>query len=162
MYYCSWECRNTTVWVLNRDRKFKVGIASRETIRFLTLRQLMVSKIQRSWRQMRDFTVICNFQAGIETTKCRARFSFRRRLTPNSLFASKLPRKVWGEAPKLTLPPGVGSLGAPLSVCRCFVYPLRNHWRTVSETHSRPGKKQNGSYTWMWQLTSHDRTQTKS
>ena len=64
MYYCSWECRNTTVWVFNRDRKFKVGIASRETIR-LTLRQLMVSMIQRFWRQMRDVTVICNFQAGL-------------------------------------------------------------------------------------------------
>jgi len=37
--------------VFNRDLKFKVGIASRETIRFLTLRQLMISKTQRSWRK---------------------------------------------------------------------------------------------------------------
>ena len=64
LYYCSRECRYKTVWVFNRDRKFKVGIASRETIRFLTLRQSMVSKIQRSWRQMRDVT----FQAGLQTT----------------------------------------------------------------------------------------------
>jgi len=51
--------------VFDCDLKFKVGIASRETIRFLTLRQLMIAKIQRSWRQMRDVTVICNFQAGL-------------------------------------------------------------------------------------------------
>jgi len=52
-------------WVFDCDLKFKVGIASHETIRFLTLRQLMIAKIQRSWRQMRDVTVICNFQAGL-------------------------------------------------------------------------------------------------
>jgi len=40
---------------------------------------------------------------------CGVRFSFRRRLTPNSLFASKLPRKDWVGAPKLPLPPGAGS-----------------------------------------------------
>jgi len=51
--------------VFNRDLKFKAGIASRETIRFLTLRQLMISEFQRSWRQKRDVTVIRNFQAGL-------------------------------------------------------------------------------------------------
>jgi len=38
MYYRNLECRNTTVCMFNRDRNFKVGIASRETIRFLSLR----------------------------------------------------------------------------------------------------------------------------
>jgi len=40
-------------------------MASRETIRFLTLQQLKISKIQRCWRQMRDVTVIWNFQVGL-------------------------------------------------------------------------------------------------
>jgi len=37
---------------------------------------------------MRDVTVIRKFSGG-------SRFSSRRRLIPGSLFASKLPRKVW-------------------------------------------------------------------
>jgi len=32
--------------VFNRDLKCKVGIASRETIRFLTLRQLMIPRFK--------------------------------------------------------------------------------------------------------------------
>jgi len=69
----------------------------------------MVSKIQRSWRQMRDVTILCNFQVGSINNYMRARFSFRRCLTPNSHFACKLPRKVWVGVPKLTSPPGAGS-----------------------------------------------------
>ena len=38
MYYRDLECCNTTVWMFNRDRHFTV--ASRKTIRFLTLRLL--------------------------------------------------------------------------------------------------------------------------
>ena len=37
MFCRTLECRNTTIWMLNLDQNFKVGIASRETIRFITL-----------------------------------------------------------------------------------------------------------------------------
>jgi len=50
--------------------KILEGIASRETIRFLTLRYLMISKIQRSWRQFCDVTIIGRFQTGLKTTLC--------------------------------------------------------------------------------------------
>jgi len=66
-YYRNLECRNTTAWKINRDRNFKVGIASRKTIRFLTLPWIMISKIQRSWRQFCDVTVTWSFQTGLET-----------------------------------------------------------------------------------------------
>jgi len=52
--------------IFNRDRNFKMGIATYETIRFLT--PLAISKIQRSC----DVTVIWSFQAGIETNICWA------------------------------------------------------------------------------------------
>jgi len=109
--YSSWECRNTAVWVFNRDLKFRVEIASRETIRFfLTLRQLIISKIQWYWHQIHDVIVIWNFQTGQETTACGARVSFRRPLlTTNPLFASTLPWTDWVGAPNLTLSPGAGN-----------------------------------------------------
>jgi len=66
----------------------------------------MISKIQSSWRQFRDVTVIWNFQTSLETNICEARLSFRRPFTPNSFFASVLPRTDWMGAPKLTLSPG--------------------------------------------------------
>jgi len=37
-YYRSLECPNTTVCMFNRDRNFKAGIASQETVGFLALR----------------------------------------------------------------------------------------------------------------------------
>jgi len=44
-------------------------ISEIQTIRFLTLRQLMIFQDSNDFhdclRQMRDFTVICNFQAGL-------------------------------------------------------------------------------------------------
>jgi len=49
--------------MFNCDRNFAVGIASRETIRFLILQ--IISKCQRSWRQLRDVTVMWNFQTGL-------------------------------------------------------------------------------------------------
>jgi len=69
----------------------------------------MISKIQRSWRQVCDATVIWNFQTSLETTICEVRLSFRCPLTPNSFFASVLPRTDWVVALKLTLPPGAGN-----------------------------------------------------
>jgi len=70
MFYVIWsgvvkqfECSIVT--------KILEGIASRETIRFLTLRYLMISKIQRSWREVCDITTIGRFQTGLETTTCR-------------------------------------------------------------------------------------------
>jgi len=74
MYYCRWECRNTTVWVFNRDRKFKVGIASRETIRFLTLRQLIVSKIWRIDVKCVMLQSYANFQVGPDSALDAAYF----------------------------------------------------------------------------------------
>ena len=51
--------------------KILEGIAWRGTIRFLTLQCLIISKIQRSWRQFYDVTTIGSFQTGQETTICR-------------------------------------------------------------------------------------------
>jgi len=107
MYCCSCEYRNTTVRVFNRDLKYKVGIS--ETIRFLTLRQLIISKLQWHRRQIHDVTVIWNDQMGLVTTICGARVSFWRPVTTNTLFASTLPRTGWVGAPKLTLSPGAGN-----------------------------------------------------
>ena len=90
-------------------------IASRETIRLLTLRYLMISKIQRSWRQFCDVTITGSFQMGLETN-CRARISFRRPFIPNSFFASMLPWRAGlvGGA-KTELAPGRGETpGTPL------------------------------------------------
>jgi len=46
----------------------------------------------------------------VETTLYRARLSCRRPFTPNSFFASVLPRTDWVGAPKLTLSPRAGNL----------------------------------------------------
>jgi len=45
----------------------------------------------------------------VETSIYGARVSFRPPFTPNSLFASMLPRTVWVGAPKLTLFPDTGN-----------------------------------------------------
>jgi len=95
--------------MFNRDRNFKVGTASRKTIRFSTLGLFMISNIQRSWRRFRDVTVIWSFLMGLETTVCGARVSFRHPFTLNSLFASMLSEKGWLGARKLTLSPGAGN-----------------------------------------------------
>jgi len=55
----------------------------------------MISKIQRSWRQIRDDTVVWNFQAGLEATIRGARVSFRCPFAHISLVVSMLPRKSW-------------------------------------------------------------------
>jgi len=89
--------------------KISEGIASCETIRFLTLRQLMISRIQRSWRQFRDVTITGSFQTSLETNICRAWVSFLRPFIPNLFFASMLPWTCWVAASKLGLPPGVGN-----------------------------------------------------
>jgi len=74
----------------------------------------MISKIQRSRRQICDVTIAGCFHTGLETTTvyagdCRARVSFRHPFIPNSFFASMLPWTGWVGAPKLSLPPGVGN-----------------------------------------------------
>ena len=46
--------------------KFSVGIASHETIRFLTLKQLKISKILRYWHQLCDVPIAECFQTGLE------------------------------------------------------------------------------------------------
>jgi len=83
---------------------------------------------------MRDVTVICNFQVGLQTTIRGARFGFRRRLTPNSLFTSKLPQKVWvGGRQNWLCPREREALGTPLQR-RCVVAQLAtSRSRRVSE-----------------------------
>jgi len=67
-------------------------------IRFLTLRYLMISKLQRSWRQLCGVTITVSFQTGLETPTCR-RLQGPSQLStpfiPNSFFASLLPWTGW-------------------------------------------------------------------
>jgi len=51
--------------------KISEGIASQKTIRFITLRQLTVSKIQRSLLQLCDVTITGSFQTSLEINICR-------------------------------------------------------------------------------------------
>ena len=69
----------------------------------------MISKIQWSWRQFRDVTVIWNFRTSLETNLFGPHLSFRRPFTPNSFFGSMLPRPDWVGVPKLTLSQGAGN-----------------------------------------------------
>jgi len=71
--------------MFNRARNFEVGIVSSETISFLILRQLWFQSFKGP-----DVTVIWNFHAGIETTICGVRVTFRHPFAPNSLFAAVL------------------------------------------------------------------------
>jgi len=84
-------------------------MASRETIRFLTLRLLMICKIQRSWRQFRDVTVIWSFQTGLDTFvrgPCQFSTPLFPLLTTLSIYAAT---EGLGGAPKLILSPGAGN-----------------------------------------------------
>ena len=69
-------------------------------INFLTLRYLMISKIQKSWRQSCDIAITGSFQTGLETTICRRSqgpSQLSTPLTPNSFFASSChERPGWG------------------------------------------------------------------
>ena len=69
----------------------------------------MILKIQRSWRQFHDITVIWSLLTRRETTICGTWVSFRHPFTPNSLFASVLAWTSWVGAPKLTLSPRTGN-----------------------------------------------------
>jgi len=69
----------------------------------------MISKIQISWREFRDLTVIRNFQTGLETTIFETEVGFLRPFNPNSLYSSTLPRTGWVVSPKPTLCPSAGN-----------------------------------------------------
>jgi len=72
----------------------------------------MISKIQKSWRQLCDVTITGGFQAGLETTICRRMQGPSQLSTPfysYSFFTSTLPWTGWVGAPKLSLPPGAGN-----------------------------------------------------
>ena len=99
-----------TIQQFDRYRNFK---ASCETVRFLTLRYLIISKIQRSWRQFRDTTVIWSCQTSLETTIRGTQVSFRRSFIPKSFFACMLPWTGWVGAPKPSLSRGREALGTP-------------------------------------------------
>jgi len=90
------SCYNSNVWpqfgmsqynrlnVQSWLRNFKVGKASSERIRFLICdcNDFQVSKV---------LTSVMKFSCGYKNNYMRARVSFRRPFTPNSLFASMLP-----------------------------------------------------------------------
>jgi len=69
----------------------------------------MISKIQKSWRQLCDVTIAGSFQTGLKTAICMTRVRFRRPFIPNSFFASMLPWTGWVGAPKLSFSPGLGN-----------------------------------------------------
>jgi len=94
--------------------KFQNGDSFTRNDQILNSMKLMISKIQRSWRQFCDVTFIWSFQTGLETTIFEAQVNFRHPFAPNSLFAFMLPRTGWVGAPKPTLSPGAGNPRYPL------------------------------------------------
>ena len=102
MYCCTWGFRNTIVWVFNCDLKFKVGIASRETTRLLTLRQFLGVKCVTSQSQAIFRRIYKQLYAGPEQAFHAAY------LRTHSSHPCCHERSGWG-APKLTLPPGAGN-----------------------------------------------------